>query len=252
MFKILLSLLILISTPAWAVTQWNKGLPLATDLKSDWPVAVQAQWSIMDALLSNYRRGAYLSYSSSSAISVSVGETVVSTGGIAPRLFLQNTTVSSITTANLDTGASFSASTTYYVYAGATSATASSATYYISLSSTAPTGVTYYLQIGSFTTDSSANITAGGITNLGTVPLPTKALLGIDSGTGTANKTSDTTINFNFTFSSAPTVVISPTAYPGNDASGVYVSSVGTTSFTVKGWNTTGVAISWIATGTRA
>lgn len=82
---------------------------------------------------------------------------------------------------------------------------------------------------------------------------PSKSSLGIDSGTASGiNKSSGTTVPFNFTFLSSPNVVISPIGYPGNDASGVYVTSVSTTGFTALGWNTDGVPISWVAVGTPA
>jgi hypothetical protein len=163
MKKLLTAFLILLFTqPCWAVTQWTlsvpTGAPATTDLKSNFPAEIYAQWTILDTLLSNYRRAMYLTYASSSSLTVGIGEVVVSTAGISPRLFLQNTSALTLTTANLDTGSSFVVSTTYYVYAGTTSATASTATGYISLSNTAPAGVTYYALLGSFTTDSNGNI----------------------------------------------------------------------------------------------
>lgn len=162
MLSIVLALLLL-ATPAWAVTQWSLTLPVVSDSKSAWPAAVHSQWTIMDTLLSNYRRGMVVAYSSASTLTVSAGECTVSNSGGSTRLFLQNAANANITSANLDTGASFSNSTTYYVYAGTSSATAASATYYISLSSSAPTGVTYYLQLGNFTTDGSGNILSPAI-----------------------------------------------------------------------------------------
>lgn len=163
MLRILLAVLLLISSPAWAVTQWNKAIPAAGDAKSAWPAAVTSQWSILDTLVSNYRKGYALIYSSSSALTVSAGEVVVSNSGGSTRLFLQNASNTSATTSNLDTGSSFSSSTTYYVYAGTSSATAADATIYISLSSSAPTGVTYYKLLGNFITDGSGNIQNGVI-----------------------------------------------------------------------------------------
>ncbi len=74
------------------------------------------------------------------------------------RLFLSDAGNTDITSANLDTGSSFSNSTTYYVYSSASSSTAASSTYYISLSSTAPTGPTYYAQLGYFITNGSGAI----------------------------------------------------------------------------------------------
>jgi len=165
MFKILLAILILIPTNGWCVTNWNKALPLVGDNLTSWPAAVVAQWSILDTLLSNYRRAETLTYKNTTTITVAAGEVVVSNSGATLRIFLQDAGSTDITSANLDTGGSFSNSTTYYVYAGATSSTAASSTYYISLSSSAPTGPTYYVQLGSFTTDGSANIVPGSILN---------------------------------------------------------------------------------------
>lgn len=98
-------------------------------------------------------------------MTITLGEIVVSNSGASLRLFLQDAGNTDITSANLDSGGSFSAGTTYYVYAATSSSTASSSTYYISLSSSAPTGPTYYVQLGSFTTDGSANVSAARISN---------------------------------------------------------------------------------------
>lgn len=158
MIRILLACLLLISSPAWAVTNWNKALPASGDNLTAWPAAVGSQWSIVDTLLSNYRRGEKLIFKNSTTLTVGAGELVVSNSGASTRLFLQDSSNTDITTANLDSGASFSAGTQYYVYAATSSTTAASSTYYISLSSSAPTGPTYYAQLGSFTTDGSANV----------------------------------------------------------------------------------------------
>lgn len=158
MFKFLLAILLLISSPAWAVTQWSKAIPASGDNLTAWPAAVTAQWSILDTLLSNYRQGESLTYKNSTTVTVALGQVVASNSGNTLRIFLNDSGNTDITSANLDSGGSFSNSTTYYVYAGATSATASSSTYYISLSSSAPTGPTYYFQLGSFQTDGSGNI----------------------------------------------------------------------------------------------
>lgn len=139
----------------FCVTQWNKGAPASTDLKSIWPATSQANNSILDSLLQNYKRGLYLNYSSASALAIGTGEIVVSNSTGSIRLFLVATGATTITSSNLDTG-SITASTTYYVYAGTSTATDSAPTYYISLSASAPSGVTYYAQLGSFTTDSSS------------------------------------------------------------------------------------------------
>lgn len=158
MLNILLILLLMIPTNGWCTVQWNVNLPASGDNLTSWPAAVKSQWSILETLVSNYRRGMAILYKNSTTITVSVGEVVVSNSGASTRLFLKNSSNTDITASNLDSGSSFSSSTTYYIYAGTSTATDASATFYISLSSSAPTGVTYYQQIGSFTTDGSANI----------------------------------------------------------------------------------------------
>ncbi len=171
MKRILLTILLLtVASPVWAVTQWSKSIPVLGDSKSAWPGQVTAQWSIMDTLLSNYRQGENLTYKNSTTITVTLGQVVVSNLAGSLRLFLNDSGNTDITSANLDTGGSFSAGTTYYVYAGTTSGTAASSTYYISLSSSAPTGPTYYFQLGYFTTNSSgliSNIVNNNLIGLG-------------------------------------------------------------------------------------
>lgn len=171
MFRIIFAILLLISSPAWAVTQWNKAIPAAGDSKSAWPGQATAQWSILDTLMANYRQGEKLVYKNATTLTISSGQVVVSNSGASLRIFLSDSGNTDITTANLDSGSSFSNSTTYYVYAAASSSTAASSTYYISLSSSAPTGPTYYSQLGNFTTTSGgaiANIIDNSVLHLGT------------------------------------------------------------------------------------
>lgn len=165
MIRFLVLFLILLTTPAFAVSQWDKTLPSSGANLTAWPAAVQAQWSILDTLLANYRYGEIITYKNSTTLTVTTGQVVVSNSGASLRVFLTDAANTDITTANLDSGASFSAGTTYYVYAATSSATAASSTYYISLNSTLPTGPTYYTQLGSFTTDGSGNVSAAAIVN---------------------------------------------------------------------------------------
>lgn len=204
MLKILLALLFLLPSQGWCTTQWNTAIPAAGDSKSAWPAAVHSQWSIQDTLLSNYRRGMSVAYSSASALTVSAGECTVSNSGGTTRLFLQNAANTSVTSSNLDTGASFSASTTYYVYAGTSSTTAASATYYVSLSGTAPSGVTYYLLLGSFTTNGSGNIILSqvyanpytAVTSTSTGEIPNLTIR--DYGTSTSAYTTRSPLSYYF------------------------------------------------------
>lgn len=162
--RIILALLFMVlsSSQSWAVTQWAKGKPASGDNLTAYPTAAQANNSILDTLISNYRRGYNLSYSSGSTLTASAGEIVVSNSGGTVRIFLSNSVSSNITFSNIDTGAEAS-NTTYYVYCGTSTATDASCTFYISASSSSPTGVTYYARLGSFTNDGSSNIS--GIVN---------------------------------------------------------------------------------------
>lgn len=159
MFNILLALmLILAPANGWCVTQWTKSsLPATGDNLTSWPTQANAQWSILDTLLSNYRKGLALAYSSASTLIVSAGEVVVSNSAGTVRLFLQKTSSTNVTFSNIDTGAE-AGSTTYYVYAGTSTATDAAPTFYVSLSSSAPTGVTYYKLLGSFYNNASSDI----------------------------------------------------------------------------------------------
>lgn len=158
--KLILALVFLLApVNGWCVSQWVKSAAPATgDNLTAWPAKVNAQWSILDTELANYRQGYNLTYSSGSTIVASSGEVVVSNSLGTLRLFLRNAASSNITFSNIDTGAEASA-TIYYIYAGTSTATDAAATFYISTSSTAPSGVTYYKRLGSFYNDSSSNIT---------------------------------------------------------------------------------------------
>lgn len=162
MLRILLVLLLMASSSeAWA-TQWRAGTGenslLGTSNAAD--IDYNSYNSIvkpLDNLLATYCN-LYLTYTSATTITVSVGSVVVSNSQGSIRLFLQNTTTSTITSANIDTGA-LASGTTYYVYATAASNSATAPTFYFSASNSAPSGQTYYYQIGSFTTDSSSQFT---------------------------------------------------------------------------------------------
>lgn len=111
----------------------------------------------LDRLLSSYRKGVLLQYNSASQLTASAGEIMVSNSAGTVRLVLRNTSATTITWSDIDTG-SEAASTTYYVYAIAATSAAETATFKISASSTAPSGITYYKRIGSFYNNSQSNI----------------------------------------------------------------------------------------------
>lgn len=161
MFKILLALL-LMTVPAWS-QQWRNGVAEQTILGTSQAALIgfNSYNKIvlpLDNLLATYCNE-YLTYTSSTTITVSSGSCVVSSSASTPiRLFLLDPANTILSSANLDTG-SLTASTTYYVYSTAATNTSTSSTYFISASNTAPSGQTYYYQIGSFTTDANIQIT---------------------------------------------------------------------------------------------
>lgn len=159
-FLVIAILMGLIIQPAWAVVQFTAtGVPLSTsDPASSFPAEVYNQWTILQTLLQNYRQGYYLLYNNSTSLTIGAGEVSAWNNGATASYFLQNTGSQTVTTANLDTGASFSPSTTYYAYAGSSSGTQATATISISLNNSAPSNLTYFHQLGNFTTDSSGNI----------------------------------------------------------------------------------------------
>ena len=198
------------------------------------------------------------------------GEIVVSNSGGTVRLFLQDAGTTALTTANLDTGSSFSAGTQYYVYAATSSATASSSTYYISLSSSAPTGPTYYAKLGSFTTDGSGNIVANKVytTQYGQICADTNGQIPLsivyDYGTSTSayttrnlpsqyiirgTVTDDSTIsNLPFTSSSSYSVVATMQT-SGAISQNVKISNKTASGFTVGDGLGNGNTVDWIAIG---
>lgn len=166
MFKILLALL-LMTPSAWSA-QWRAGTGENTLLGSSQAalIGTNSFSSIvqpLDSLLSTYCNE-YISYASSSTITVNKGSCVVSNSQGTIRLFLQDTANSTLTSSNLDTG-SLTSSTTYYIYSTAATNSATASTYYLSASNIAPSGQTYYYQIGSIATDSSTNFSGPTITN---------------------------------------------------------------------------------------
>lgn len=140
---------------AYGAVDWSKSEPAGSRSVSDADYYIGNNNSALDRLLANYNTIA-LSYSSASQLTASIGEVVCSNSDGSTRKMRQNTSATTITWSDIDTG-SEAASTTYYVYASC-DADAATAVFKISTSSTAPTGVTSYKKIGSFYNDSSSNI----------------------------------------------------------------------------------------------
>ncbi len=162
---------------------WDKSLPDSTDAKLAWPAASQANNDSIDRMLSNYREGMRLTYSSGSTVIVSSGEVMLSNSAGTLRLMMNNASSTNVTFSNLDTGLEASG-TKYYVYAIAASAASETATFKISENASIPSGPTYYKRLGSFTNDGSSNMTViandnensiivtGTIPDAGTISLP--------------------------------------------------------------------------------
>lgn len=151
----------------FSASEWNKTVP-GTTQRSDLDTVLTVQNEAVDRLVSNYRRGMTLAYASSATITAGVGEITCSNSAGTLRKFRANTSTTTITWANIDSGAEAN-STTYYVYAVA-DADATTATFMVSSSATAPTGATYYKRLGSFYNNASGDIDAYSVTN----DIPTK------------------------------------------------------------------------------
>jgi hypothetical protein len=153
-FAILLGLSL--TTNTFAVDEWAKGSPAGTDSPSDIDTLIQTNNNALDRWMAYGRFGCKLAFSTSAQITVGIGSVVCSNSTGTVRRTRSNTSSTTVTWADIDTGSEAS-STTYYVFAVA-DATAETFTIKISASSSAPTGVTYYKKLGSFYNDASSNI----------------------------------------------------------------------------------------------
>ncbi len=120
----------------------------------------QAYSESLTNLLLNYRRGCACEYKGEADLYVRAGEIMI-VDASGNRRLRRNTTDTTVTWANIDTG-SEATSTRYYVYACADN-NATTFTVKISTNATTPTGMTYYRLIGSFYNNASGNISRYGI-----------------------------------------------------------------------------------------
>jgi len=152
-----LSILFLLTNNSWATVGWQKILPQTSENPQAISPDVQENNNALDLMLQNYRDG-YLTITltSTSAITIGAGGVMLSNSGGSARLMVANTSTTTMSSTNIDTG-SISPSSTYYIYAYASSTTATTFSVIYSASSTSPTGITYYAQLGKFTTDGSSN-----------------------------------------------------------------------------------------------
>lgn len=116
----------------------------------------QAYSESLTNMLLNYRRGCAVEYKGDADLYVRSGELMI-TDASGNRRLRRNTSDTTVTWANIDTGSEAN-STRYYVYAVA-DASATTFTVLISTNATTPTGATFYRLLGSFYNNSSGNIT---------------------------------------------------------------------------------------------
>lgn len=152
-FGIVLS--VLVCNPAFAV--WTATEPLGTRSPSDLDSYIPANNSALDTQLSGNRQGTTLKYAAAATLTVTAGEIVCSNLAGTTRLFLRNTSDTTVSWANIDAGAE-EVSTTYYVFAGTSNPADTTFTCYISKSSSVPSGITYYKRLGRFYNNASGDI----------------------------------------------------------------------------------------------
>lgn len=246
-----IAFILLLSTNVFAVNEWQEGTGEDSILGTISPSDIDKDSfenivDPLDRLLADYQEGAKISYVSASALSVSAGQIVCDNAGRTVRKFRENTSATSVTFSDLDTGVE-SSSTTYYVY-GVADTAATTFTFKISTSSTAPSGITYYKKLGSFYNDASSNITqiTDDSDNDSAYVKGQGNYYKIDSGSGVTGA-----ISFSFTFAAAPIVVASFREHgPGMSDPELWIYSVTTTGFSSLATESqTGHEIYWIAIG---
>jgi hypothetical protein len=149
--------MILLVGNANATVGWNKSIPATSENPQAISPDVIENNTAVDLMLQNYRDGGvYVKLISTSEIDIGPGGVMLSNSGGSVRLMVANSSLTAMSSANIDTG-SISPSSTYYIYAYASSTTATTFSIIYSASSSSPTGITYYQQIGKFTTNGSSN-----------------------------------------------------------------------------------------------
>lgn len=163
MVRLLLVLFLIFNLGGIGFTEeeFNSEIPQNGDNPINFPTVQTTNNDVLNRVLFNYHQGLQLQVTNSSTLTVNPGEvacnsnTGSSTGQTV--VYRRNPSSTNATTANLDTGASFTSSTTYYVYANC-DASATTFTVTLSLNSTTPSGVTNYKLLGTFFVDVSGNI----------------------------------------------------------------------------------------------
>lgn len=249
-----IAFILLLSTNVFAVNEWQEGTGEDSILGTISPSDIDKDSfenivDPLDRLLADYQEGAKISYVSASALSVSAGQIVCDNAGRTVRKFRENTSATSVTFSDLDTGVE-SSSTTYYVY-GVADTAATTFTFKISTSSTAPSGITYYKKLGSFYNDASSNITqiTDDSDNDSAYVKGQGNYYKTDSGTATIGANTSSAISFSFTYTSAPYVVVTYTGDLSLDEHGTISVTPATTTFTLYNNRSIARNFNWIAIG---
>lgn len=156
-----------IASQCFAATGWKVDQPEDDDYIDEGQDNILENFVALDLMLSKHRQGCFMSADTDDQFTVGSGGVMLSNSGGTTRLMVANTSSTTVTFSNLDTGAE-AASTTYYAYAYTNSTTATTFSIFLSASSSAPAGATYYRRLGSIYNDTSSNITL--VTNDDVIP----------------------------------------------------------------------------------
>jgi len=159
---LILLLFLALTVNCFADNQWRGGSGEDTILGTESPSDIDARSfedivDPLDRLLSTYKQGAKIVYATAATLTIEAGSVVVSNSAGDTRLMVANTSSTTVTWSDIDTG-SEAVSTTYYVYAYQDTTTNATFDIVISTSSSTPTGVTYYARLGSFYNNASGDI----------------------------------------------------------------------------------------------
>lgn len=153
--------LALFSSPLYSADQWDKTAPAGSSQRSDIDLNVTTNNKAVDRMLSRYREGAYAYASSINQFIVSAGDVMIPNAAGTVRRMRSNTSTTTVTWADIDTGAE--ANSTVYHYYAVADTDIDGFTITISANSTTPTGKTYYRKLGAVYNNSAGSLEVGGI-----------------------------------------------------------------------------------------
>jgi hypothetical protein len=256
--------LMFLTSNSWATVGWNKSIPATSENPQAISPDVIENNTAVDLMLQDYRSGhVTVSLISTSEIDVGPGGVMLSNAGGSVRLMVANSSLTAVSSTNIDTG-TISASSTYYLYAYASSTTATTFSVIFSASATSPTGITYYTRLGSFTTDGSKNFVSvqsdvstgaiGSILNYGSSSSTSSSVaqtsLKIAYGSISVGASSTASIT-NLPFTSSSTFSCSATTSGSTvELEGVACTPSSGSGLTIyNNWPSGTLTINWIAIG---